>query len=178
VTDQTKTIDVASIQQLMASNNFEQALVQLESHLEQSTDDHDALYMAAVCYRYIKAAEQAQTLLHRLLTLKPDNGRAHQEQGHLLLACNKPQEALLAFVRACKFNSALTASWQAQVKLFTAQGNHQAAAQAKFELDRIQAMPKHLIAATDLLAEGKIVKAENLCRKFLQHAPKNVEAMG
>ena len=177
MTDQTKTIDVASIQQLMASNNFEQALVQLESHLEQSTDDHDALYMAAVCYRYIKAAEQAQTLLHRLLTLKPDNGRAHQEQGHLLLACNKPQEALLAFVRACKFNSALTASWQAQVKLFTAQGNHQAAAQAKFELDRIQAMPKHLIAATDLLAEGKIVKAENLCRKFLQHAPKNVEAM-
>jgi tetratricopeptide (TPR) repeat protein len=177
VTDQTKTIDTVSIQQLMAGNKFEQALVQLESHLEQSLDDHDALYMAAVCYRYTKAVDQAQTLLNRLLALKPDNGRAHQEQGHLFLACNKPQEALFAFVRACKFNSALTASWQAQVKLFNAQGNHQAAAQAKSELDRIQAMPKHLIAVTDLLAEGKIVKAENLCRKFLQHSPKNVEAM-
>jgi tetratricopeptide (TPR) repeat protein len=177
VTDQTKVIDMASIQQLMTGNKFEQALFQLESHLEQSADDHDALYMAAVCYRYTKAYEQAQTLLNRLLTLKPDNGRAHQEQGHLFLACNKPQEALFAFVRACKFNSALTASWQAQAKLFNAQGNHQAAAQAKSELDRIQAMPKHLIAVTDLISEGKIVKAENLCRKFLQHAPKNVEAM-
>jgi tetratricopeptide (TPR) repeat protein len=177
VTDQTKTIDTASIQQLMTGNKFEQALVQLKSHLDQYADDHDALYMAAACYRYTKAHEQAQTLLNRLLTLKPDNGRAHQEQGHLLLACNKPQEALFAFVRACKFNAALTASWQAQVKLFTAQGNNQAAAQARFEFDRIQAMPKHLIAVTDLLSEGKIVKAENLCRKFLQHAPKNVEAM-
>jgi tetratricopeptide (TPR) repeat protein len=80
-------------------------------------------------------------------------------------------------VRACKFNAALTASWQAQVKLLTALGNNQAAAQARFEFDRIQAMPKHLIAVTDLLSEGKIVKAENLCRKFLQHAPENVEAM-
>jgi tetratricopeptide (TPR) repeat protein len=177
VTDQTKTIDTASIQQLMAGSKFEQALLQLESHLQQSPDDHDALYMGAVCYRYTKAYKQAQSLLNRLLTLKPDNGRAHQEQGHLLLACNKPQEALFAFVRACKFNSALTASWQAQVKLLTAQGNHQAAAQAKSELDRILAMPKHLIAVTDLIAEGKIVKAENLCRKFLQHSPKNVEAM-
>lgn len=177
VTDQTKVIDVTSIQKLMASNNFEQALAQLKSHLDQYTDDHDALYMAAVCYRYTKAYERAQTLLNRLLTLKPDNGRAHQEQGHLFLACNKPQEALFAFVRACKFNPALTASWQAQVKLFSAQGNHQAAAQAKSELDRIQAMPKHLIAVTDLISEGKIVKAENICRKFLQHSPKNVEAM-
>lgn len=177
MTDQTKVIDVTSIQKLMASNNFEQALAQLKSHLDQYTDDHDALYMAAVCYRYTKAYERAQTLLNRLLTLKPDNGRAHQEQGHLFLACNKPQEALFAFVRACKFNPALTASWQAQVKLFSAQGNHQAAAQAKSELDRIQAMPKHLIAVTDLISEGKIVKAENICRKFLQHSPKNVEAM-
>jgi tetratricopeptide (TPR) repeat protein len=177
VIEKTKLVDVTQIKTLMAGNNFEQALVQLNLHLSQCADDHDALYMAAVCFRYTKAYEQAQTLLNRLLTLKPDNGRAHQEQGHLLLAGNKPQEALFAFVRACKFNTALTASWQAQVKLFTAQGNNQAAAQAKAELGRIQALPKHLVAVTDLLSEGKIVKAENLCRKFLQHAPKNVEAM-
>ncbi len=177
MTDQENVIDLTSIQKLMAEQKFEQALPKLLSHLDQHTEDTGALYMAAVCYRYTKAYVQAQALLNRLLTLKPDNGRAHQEQGHLLLADNQSREALFAFVRACKFNAALIASWRAQVEIFTSQGNQRAAAQAKSELTRMQALPKYLVAATDLLSEGKIVKAENLCRQFLQHSPKNVEAM-
>ena len=171
------SIDTAAIQKMMASSEFNQALDLLVSHLDHHAEDVDALYMAAVCYRYIQKFEQAQALLNRLLAIRPDNGRAHQEQGHLLVADNQEHQALFSYVRACKFNTALFASWQAQIKISTALGKPQAAAQAQAELAQLQALPKHLVAVTDLLAEGKIVKAETLCRKFLQHAPNNVAAM-
>jgi len=177
VTEQSNTANFDSIKKLMAKQQFQPALGQLLLHLEENADDFDALYTAAVCYRYTKMFPAAQKLLTRALLLRPENGRAHQEQGHLLLALNRPSEALFAFVRACRFNPALVASWRAQVKLYTSNNNLRAAQQAAAELSRIQAMPKHLVAATDLLSEGKVVKAERLCRKFLQHQPKNVEAM-
>ena len=41
----------------------------------------------------------------------------------------------------------------------------------------MQATPKHLIAATDLISQGKFVKAENLCRQFLQKNPRHIEGM-
>ncbi|ARN76278.1 hypothetical protein BST96_02880 [Oceanicoccus sagamiensis] len=161
----------------MASQQFDQALAQLLAHLDKQPKDIDALYMAAVCYRYQKHYEQAAATLSQLIQLAPDHGRAHQEQGHLLMARQQPEQAVQAFVRACKNNPALIASWQAQVDLFTALGKPQAASQAQAELAQLQASPKHLIAAKDLLAQGKILKAENLCRKFLQSAPRHVEAM-
>lgn len=179
------SIDLSSIQTLMTSQQFDQALSQLlpflDNHSATSSDNHpasaDALYMAAVCYRYKKDDHQAQGLLNRLITIDPNNGRAHQEQGHLLLASKQLEAAVAAFARACKINPALTASWQAQATLFSSLGNQAAAAQAKAQLTRLQAMPKHLVAATDLMSQGKLIKAESLCRKFLQKNPRHVEGM-
>lgn len=169
----------------MTSQQFDQALNQLLPLLDNdSTDSHDAhpgstdaLYMAAVCYRYKKDYAPAQTLLTRLLTIDPNNGRAHQEQGHLLMAGNQPEAAASAFMRACKINPALIASWQAQANIYGALGNQPAADQAKAQLARLQNTPKHLLAATDLIAQGKLVKAENLCRQFLLKNPSHVEGM-
>jgi len=189
VKQQEANIDLRSIQELMASQQFDQALSQLRPLLDKQLDTSpdtalgndssgvEALYMGAVCYRYKKDYRQAQTLLSRLLTVDPNNGRAHQEQGHLLMAEKQLVPALSAFVRACKINPALTASWQAQATLSSALGDRASADQAKAQLARLQTTPKHLIAATDLLSQGKLVKAENLCRQFLLKNPRHCEAM-
>lgn len=177
LTEQETTIDLTSIQTLIAGKQFDEALQQLLAHLDAHPSDTEALYTLAVCYRYSKDYGQAQATLDQLLTIAPDNGRAHQEQGHLLMTSQKRELAAYAFARASKFNPALTASWQAQAELFTSLGNDQAAAQAQAQLTRLQATPKHLIAVIDLMAQGKFVKAENLCRKFLQKSPRHVEAM-
>ena len=121
MTRQEASIDLPSIQKMMANQQFDRALNQLQPLLDndstETQDNHpesiEALYMAAVCYRYKKELTQAQTLLSRLLTTDPNNGRAHQEQGHLLMAGNQPEAAASAFMRACKINPALIASWQA-----------------------------------------------------------------
>jgi tetratricopeptide (TPR) repeat protein len=38
-------------------------------------------------------------------------------------------------------------------------------------------MPKPLVAVTDLIAQGKFVKAEHLCKAFMQKVPRHVEGM-
>ncbi len=175
-------VDLSLIQKLMAAQQFDQALDQLlplidDSRDSSSSDERDALYMAAVCYRYTGEYELAQTLLNRLIAVDPNNGRAHQEQGHLSAACSQPERAVSAFTRACKLNPALTASWQAQVNIFNSMGEHQAATQAQAQLTRLQAMPKYLVAVTDLIAQGKLIKAETLCRQYLQKNPRDCEGM-
>jgi len=185
VKQQETSIDLPFIQKLMASQQFDQALEQLlplfDDPMGTTSKGYpastEALYMAAVCYRYKRDYPQAQTLLDRLITADPNNGRAHQEQGHLSVACNQPERAASAFARACKINPVLTASWQAQVKIFDALGNRQAADQARAQLARLQALPKYLIAVSDLIAQGKLIRAEELCRQFLLKNPRHCEGM-
>jgi len=182
---QEASIDLPSIQTLMTGQQFDQALSLLLPHIGVSSDaalgeqfgQIDALYMAAVCYRYKRAYAQAQALLDRLIAIDPNNGRAHQEQGHLYLAEKNVEQALAAFGRACTINPALTASWRAQATILHSLGNQTAAAQATAQLDRLLSLPKHLLAATDLLSQGKLVKAESLCRQFLQKNPRHIEGM-
>ena len=166
-----------SIQRLVASEQFAAALEQLTSLLDKDADQPDALYMTAVCHRYLRQWEEAQSYLDRLLRLAPEHGRGHQERGHLLRAQDMPSAALLSYQRACQINPALDASWRGQLEMALQVNDEVQANQARHQLQRLQALPKPLIAVTDLLAQRKLVKAENLCRQFLQKVPRHVEAM-
>ena len=166
-----------SIQQLVASEQFADALEQLKSLLDEDADQPDVLYMTAVCHRYLRQWQEAQSYLDRLLLLAPEHGRGHQERGHLLRAQEMPGVALLSYQRACQINPALDASWRGQLEMAVQVGDEAQANQARHQLQRLQALPKPLVAATDLLAQRKLLKAENLCRQFLQKVPRHVEAM-
>ncbi|MDG2046843.1 MAG: sulfotransferase [Halioglobus sp.] len=166
-----------SIQQLVASEQFAPALEQLKSLLDEDVDQPDALYMAAVCYRYLRQWQSAQSYLDHLLQLAPEHGRGHQERGHLFRAQQMPGAALRSYQRACQINPALEASWRGQLEMALQMNDEVQANQARHQLQRLQALPKPLVAVTDLLAQRKLVKAENLCRQFLQQAPRHVEAM-
>ena len=166
-----------SIQQLVASEQFADALEQLKSLLDEDADQPDVLYMTAVCHRYLRQWQEAQSYLDRLLLLAPEHGRGHQERGHLLRAQEMPGVALLSYQRACQINPALDASWRGQLEMAVQVGDEAQANQARHQLQRLKALPKPLIAVTDLLSQRKLVKAETLCRQFLQKVPRHVEAM-
>ena len=167
----------ADIQKKMASRNFAEALLDIDHLLADDPENADALYMAAVCYRYTSKFDQAQDCLDTLKSLPHDRGRVYQEQGHLHAARNQPHKALAAFANACQLNPVLLASWQKQQQLLQAMNRPTEAQQAQAQVQRIQALPKALVAVTDLIAQGKLLKAESLCRKFLQANPAHVEAM-
>ena len=68
--------------------------------------------MSAVCRRYRREFDAALTQLAALKSLAPENGRAHQEEGHAYRDMGRPDRALRAYAQACRFNPALVASWK------------------------------------------------------------------
>ncbi len=133
--------------------------------------------MSAVCRRYRREFDAALSKLARLKALAPENGRAHQEEGHAHRDMGHPDRALGAYARACRFNPALVASWRGQLDILTRHGRVREAAQARVQLDYLERLPQPLVIVLDLVSQGKLLKAEDLCRKFLQKVPHHVEAM-
>jgi len=174
--DQTAQ-DIKQAQREMMAGQLDTAATKLASVLEQEPSHIDALYASAVCARYRNELEACEALLDRLIALQPEFGRAHQEVGHLRRKQERPDEALHAFRLACRFNPALIAAWTAQAELLEARGDHLAAGQARTQAQRLNTLPKEVVAVTNLIAEGKVLKAESLCRSFLQKNPQHVEAM-
>ncbi|MCX2980603.1 tetratricopeptide repeat protein [Halieaceae bacterium IMCC14734] len=165
------------IQKSIAAGNFVEALQSIDRLLAIDPNHAEGLYMAAVCYRYTKQYAEAQTCLDSLKSTSHDRGRVYQEQGHLHLAKGNPQQALAAFANACQLNPVLLASWRSQHQILQAMNRPQDAQQAQAQVKRLQALPKALVAVSDLMSQGKLFKAETLCRKFLQANPAHVEAM-
>ena len=170
-------LDVTAIQKKMANSQFDEVLTDLHQVLEQDPGHADANYLAAVCYRYKNDHHKAQQYLNTLKDLALDKGRVYQEQGHLYRAQGLVTQALTAYQAACQLNPALIASWKIQAELFESLGKPAEAQQATMQLQRLQTTPKVLISVMDLISQGKIVKAESLCKNFLKQFPTNAEAM-
>ena len=154
-----------------------EALDELRVILAATPDDTEALYMQAVAERYSGDRAAALRTLRRLKDLAPAHGRAHQEEGHIYRDDGAAEFALRAYARALQLNPALIASLQESIRILTHLGRETAAAHLQTQLDHLAVLPKALLAATDLLAQNKLLKAEALCRGFLQDNPKHVEAM-
>lgn len=158
----------------MRAGDFAGALAALQA---RTSKDSECLYLSAVCLRYLKNPKAALQQLHQLHQRFPDHSRALQEEGHVYRAMGDGERALAAYSRATRLNSALNASWQAQIDILSAQGRQNQANNARQQLRQVQKLPKILVSVTDLLAQGKIVKAEKICRAFLQKNPLNTDAM-
>ncbi len=166
-----------AIQARIVGKQFDEALADLYDILRDEPENTDALYMSAVCRRYRGEFDAALAQLARLKALAPENGRAHQEEGHAYRDMGRPAQALRAYAQACRFNPALVASWRGQLNILARSGRLREAAQAKAQIDHFEQLPRPLVIVLDLMSQGKLLKAEDLCRKFLRKVPHHVEAM-
>ena len=164
-------------QALIVDSAFGEALVVLDSVLAAEPASIDGLYMKAVCERYLNKFESAGKTINALKATAPEFGRAYQEEGHLYRDMNRYEEALGAYRHACRSNPALVASWQGQAAILRRHSRHDEAAQAEAQAHRLQSLSRELLAVSNYLHEGKLHKAEDLCRAYLQKKPKDVEAM-
>ncbi|MEL6724633.1 MAG: sulfotransferase [Pseudomonadota bacterium] len=175
--DQPRTNLMKQAQAAMQAGRFDAAASIANDLLVADPEDQDALYMAAVSTRYLGQFETAAERLQALKQSAPEYGRAHQEQGHLCKAMGDLEGALSAFTLATRYNPALTASWQAQADLLKARGQGQEAETALAQLQRVKALPRELLVVTNHLYEGRILRAEEIVRAFLQKHPHHIEAM-
>ena len=170
--------------QLMQAGDFSEAeslLLGMQSTLD---DNKDVLYMLAVCQRYLHKYSSALEVLARLKRVSPDNSRAFQETGHVYRATNNRDAALMAYSQATQINPALETSFSAQIEILESPEYKDPSGrlkgllgQLKQQLSELQATPKLLVGVMDLISEGKFVKAEGLCKAFMQKNPQHVEGM-
>ncbi len=175
MTEPDAALKTAQIQ--MQSGNFAAAREIAQAILANEPTHKNALYVAAVCARYEGHHDDATARLAELMTIAPDYGRAHQEEGHLKYKLGDMGGALRAYERATRFNPALIASWSRQAELHAATGNTHTAAHARAQAERMKTLPRELLAVTNHVNEGRIFRGEEIARAFLHRQPTHVEAM-
>ncbi|XOV90266.1 MAG: tetratricopeptide repeat-containing sulfotransferase family protein [Pseudomonadota bacterium] len=169
--------DLGQVQQLIVAGQMASALAALTPILTQDPENVEARYMRAVCCRRTGAPGEALAELETIKQLSPGHGRAYQEEGHVYRLLQDPARALIAYRRACQFNPALVASWQAQQELLKLAGRTDEAAAVAAWVTHLKLMPAPVVAVMDLVAQGRLVRAEEICRAFLKANPRHVEAM-
>jgi tetratricopeptide (TPR) repeat protein len=145
--------------------------------LDTEPQNRDAIYILAVAYRLQNDYDHALAQTRALIAIDPANGRAHQELAHCLRDMGKPQGALAAYQEAVSRNSALLGSWQMLAKLHAQAGREAPADFAEAQVEYLAALPPQLLSVASLIQEGKMLKAEQVCRHFLQTNGHHVEGM-
>ncbi|MFL2771548.1 MAG: tetratricopeptide repeat-containing sulfotransferase family protein [Rhodospirillaceae bacterium] len=171
----TNTVEAA--RSLLQAGRVEDAVIVVEQLLEAKADDKDSLYILAVCRRYQSRFDDALAAIRYLKIAEPDYGRSYQEEGHIYRELGNTKAAAIAYERAVTFNPGLVASWQYLSAMRNAEGDVEAAKVAQEEAERLKALPPALVSVLSFIHEGKLKKAEQVCRNFLQNDKKHVEAM-
>ncbi|CAI8209114.1 MAG: Beta-barrel assembly-enhancing protease [Glaciecola sp. HTCC2999] len=164
-------------EKLVKAQQFPAALQILNPLIKAVPDHQGALYLKAVCHRYLQDLSQAVDTLLTLQTYHPDYGRTYQELGHCYRAQAKFAEAISAYQQAVQLHPGLIASWQQLAQLFTQINEPKLVQEAQDKVQEIQSLPKYLLAAQSAFYEGRLGKAENLTREFLQKNPSHVPGM-
>lgn len=165
------------IQALITQGAIPQARIALQGLLATDPDNVEALYMLAVTSRYAGEHQDALAVLERLKLVAPSHSRAHQEEGHVHRDAGNGDAALIAYQRALTLNPSLESALRGQLVVLSTQRKERPAIQVSAQLEHLLSLPKPLRVAMELIAQNQILKAENLCRSFLQKHPRHVEGM-
>ncbi|MAV50620.1 MAG: hypothetical protein CME93_06630 [Hyphomonadaceae bacterium] len=168
---------IAEAQQALQQGKFEVAEQLISNLLETAREQQDVVYMSAVCARYLGKYSDAENTLGKLKQLAPEFGRAYQEEGYLMKASDRPDDAIAAFQLATRYNPALIAAWKTLSDLYKTKGRNADAHQAQAQADRMQTLPPPLLAVMNHIHEGRILRAEEIARAFLQKHPRHIEGM-
>ena len=169
--------EIKKIRGLMERQQFADALTAARQITEQYSANRDALYMTAVCQRYLQQTSESLTTLDRLQKLHPRFSRLYQERGHCFIAKRDANLAIDAFSRAVHLNPALPASWAALETLYRMTGQAENSKIAGEHVATLRRLPPSIISATGYFSDGDLVVAEQICREYLMTHGDDVEAM-
>jgi len=169
--------ELPRIRALMERGEFAAALGAAQALTQTLPESRDALYVTAVCQRYLQRLPEALATLERLEQLHPGYSRLFQERGHCYIARREAEPAIAAFLRGVNLNPALPSSWKALQKLFAMTGRKADAETAASHVATLAGLPEAVVTASSMLADGDVLEAERIIRSFLLQHGDHVEAM-
>ena len=169
-----------AIQNLIQQGQFSGVESEVNALLANDIDSDSstmAFYLLAVSFRLQQAHEKALQTLQKLLTINNQHARAHQELAYNYRAMGQQQQASAHFYRATKLNPALLSAWQALLPVYQEKGQTEAYRLCQQQINKLSRLPKPILAASDLLYDGKVVEADTLCRQFLQTHKHSIDGL-
>ncbi|MEO1042761.1 MAG: sulfotransferase [Pseudomonadota bacterium] len=161
--------------QQLQSGDFMGALATARALRHEGDQTAEALYIEAVCLRYLHRLDDAAQTVEELITAMPRYARAYQERGHIFKAQGASEKAINAYAEATARNPSLLAAWRSLAEL--ADPTSDGAALARKQIARLKAMPPVLVSVESMMHDGKFYQAEQLCRKHLQANPQDTTGM-
>ena len=162
------------VEQLMLSKDFKKAL-ELCNEKANELSKKQYLYLTSVCYRYLEDYDKALSYISHLIELDPTYGRAFQEFGHIHMKLSDKNKAIKGYIRAVRHNPSLQASWLGIIAMNPS--NDGLVELAQENIKYLKDLPPELKSVISFIHEGKMAKADLLCRDFLKNHPHDIEAM-
>ncbi len=169
--------EVARARALVQSGEYAKSVSLCNAALVLDEGNKDALYILAVSLRLQKNYDVSVAAIDRLIEADSTNGRAYQERGHLLRDMGRIDDAFLAYQAAVTQNAALPGSWKMLADINFNEGRVEMAEFAEAQYSYLTDLPPELQSVASLIQEGRLVKAENICRHFLRTKGHHVEAI-
>jgi tetratricopeptide (TPR) repeat protein len=170
----SNSVTYIKIQNLIKAQKFNEALILLEE-TKNNLSELEYWFLVSVSLRYLEDYKNALISLSKLIDIDPGFGRAYQEFGHVYAKLNNNKMALKSYIRAIQNNPSLQSSWLGILSLESVDNNLIKLAEKNiFYLKNLAPELKSVLSYTH---EGKLKKAEDLCRFYLQSNPHNVDGM-
>ena len=168
-TESTKIIENS-----IKNKDFKNALSLCIEH-SQSLNKKDFYYLTSVCYRYLKEPKKALVNLDKLIQINPTYGRAYQEIGHTNILLKEKNKALKAYLRAVRHNPSLQSSWLGILALENK--NEELIKFVEQNVIYLKDLAPELKTVISFTHEGKLSRADRICREYLRDHPHDIEAM-
>jgi tetratricopeptide (TPR) repeat protein len=168
---------LASLRTLLRRQKFTELLATGQALLDEGTDHRDVPLFVAIALRHLNRIEEALGTLANLERLHPRFSRLHEERGHCFVALRQAARAIESFLVAVNLNQALPSSWRMLEGLYRMTGQADNAALAAKHVAALGNLPREVVTATGLFADGDLDAAEPMVRSFLLRHGNHVEAM-
>jgi tetratricopeptide (TPR) repeat protein len=168
---------LSRIRQLLRQQKFSEALAAGEALLAEAADHRDALLCVAIAQRNLGRIPDALNSLANLERHHPRFSRLYEERGHCYVFLKQAPQAIEAFLVAVNINHALPASWRMLQGLYRMTRQAENAAMAASHVAALENLPREVVTATGLFADGELVVAESMIRAYLLEHGNHVEAM-
>ena len=165
---------IKEIQNFISKKNLDNAIQFIENN-KSSLAEIDYWYYLALCFRYKKEYKKALVSLNNIIKVDSTYGRAYQEFGHNYINFKDKPMALKSYLRAVKFNPTLHASWLGILSI--EEVDSKILELANSNIMYLKNLPPELKSVSSFIHEGKLKKADHLCRDYLKNKPHDIEAM-
>ena len=163
-----------TIENSIKNKDFKNALSLCKKNSNQLIEK-DFYYLTSVCFRYLNEPKKALINLDKLIQIDPNYGRAYQEIGHTNILLKNKNKALKAYLRAVRHNPSLQSSWLGILALETK--NEELIKFVEQNVIYLKDLPPELKTVISFTHEGKLSRADRICREYLRDHPHDIEAM-